>query len=86
MKRPDSFSLSGIECAFGLRELGFALVSREAGRSVLRRGDHVIVVPDVLTLPMEVLDEILTRAEVSYEALVRAVGMVTTQPELPPLP
>jgi hypothetical protein len=82
MTRSDTFALSGAECALALRQLGFDVVHREPGRTLLQRRRHLVIVPDVLVLPASVLDAIIEGADVSYEALLSAVEDAPTQTEL----
>ena len=85
MVRSDSFSLSGAECVVALCELGFAIVQRQAGATLLGRAGHVVVVPDRVVLPSSALDGILSAADVSYGAMLRVLEDLPTQPELPVL-
>jgi hypothetical protein len=71
--RSDTFVLSGAECAVALGELGLDIVGREPGKTILRSRKGLVVVPDVLELPAIVLDAILTSADISFSALLRAV-------------
>jgi hypothetical protein len=80
--RSDCVNLSGAECVVALWQLGFRIVRREAGRTVLRRGQRLLVVPDVLELPSAVLDRIMDEADVSYSALLRVLEELPTLPEL----
>jgi len=82
MVRSDTFSLSGAECVVALCQLGFAVVRREVGATLLGRAGHVVVVPDRLVLPASALDGILSAADVSYGALLRVLDDLPTQPEL----
>jgi hypothetical protein len=62
--------------------LGFIVVAREPGRTLLRSGRHVVIVPDFLRLPTTALDAILREADVSYPTLLRAIDELPTEPEL----
>jgi hypothetical protein len=80
--RSRSATLSGAECVIALWQLGFEILRREPGRTILRGGHRFVVVPDVLVLPAEVLDRIIVEADVSYGALLRAIEEVPTEPEI----
>lgn len=82
MSRPDTFAISGAECVVALCQLGFAVVRRDAGRTVLRSMRSTVIVPDRLVLPRSVLESIVVRAQISYGALLRALEDLPTQPEL----
>jgi hypothetical protein len=82
MSRPDHFALSGAECVIALCSLGFAVVRRQPGRTILRRGKHLVFVPDHLSLPTAVLDTILAQAEISCASLLDAIEDLPTEPEL----
>jgi hypothetical protein len=82
MFRSDTFALSGAECVVALCALGFAVVRRQPGGTILREGSHLVVVPDLLILPGHVLDTIIASADVSYASLLGAVEDLPTQPEL----
>ena len=85
MTRPDTFAISGAECVFALSELGFVVVRREPGRTILRNGRSMVIVPDRLVLPRMVLEAIVERAKVSHGALLSVLEDLPTQPELPRL-
>jgi hypothetical protein len=82
MFRSDTFALSGAECVLALCALGFTVVRRQPGGTILRAGSHVLVVPDMLILPTRVLDTIIADADVSYSTLLGAVEDLPTEPEL----
>jgi hypothetical protein len=82
MVRSDRFALSGAECAFALCSLGFVVVRRQPGRTIMRRGAHLVFVPDRLSLPTSVLDRILQEADVPFAALIAAIEELPTEPEL----
>ena len=85
MVRPDTFSLSGAECVVALCQLGFAIVRRDGGTTLLGRAGHVVVVPNRLELPASALDSILSAADLTYGALLGVLDDLPTQPELPVL-
>jgi hypothetical protein len=78
----DTFVLSGVKCAAALERLGLELVRCEDECSVLPRGTRFIVVPHALALPSVILDDILTRAEMSLDAMLRGTGDLPTEPDL----
>jgi hypothetical protein len=78
----DTFGLSGTECAAALQRLGLELVRCEDECSVLRRGKRFVVVPHALTLPTVILDEILSRADVTLDAILRRLDDIPTRPDL----
>ena len=77
-----TFALSGFECAAALQRLGVELVRREDECSVLRRGRRFIVVPHALALPSAILEEILGRAGVSLDAMLRGLDQIPTETDL----
>jgi hypothetical protein len=81
-ERQETFSLSGSECVIALCQLGFAVMRRLPGRTVLTQRGRFVIVPDVLTLPTKLLDSILLEADLSFATLVRALDEVPTNPEL----
>ena len=78
----DTFALSGFECAIALQRLGVELVRREDEWSVLRRGRRFIVVPHALALPSAILEEILSRAGLTLDAMLRGLDDIPTEPDL----
>ncbi len=82
MARSDTFTLSGSECVGALCALGFEVVRREEGRTILRTRGRIVIVPDLLVLPTTVLDAILASAEVSWLDIFRIVEEIPTEPEL----
>jgi hypothetical protein len=78
----ESFAISGAECVVALCSLGFAVIQREPGRTLLRSDGHLAVVPDRIRLPPAALDTILRDADVSYLTLLRAISDPPTEPEL----
>jgi hypothetical protein len=78
----DTFGLSGTECAAALQRLGLELVRCEDECSVLRRGKRFVVVPHALALPTVILDEILSRADVTLDAILRRLDDIPTRPDL----
>jgi hypothetical protein len=81
--RPDTFAFSGAECVVALCHLGFAVLRREPGRTLLRGAGSLVVVPDSLVLPAEAVDAIVREARVPYDALLRVLVDLPTQPDLP---
>ena len=80
MESSDNIALSGVECVIGLCALGFAVVERHAGETILRRKDQLVLVPDHLNLPASVLGRILEQAEVTADALLDAIDELPTEP------
>ncbi len=78
----DTFGLSGTECAAALQRLGLELVRCEDECSVLRRGRRFVVVPHAVALPTSIIEEIISRADVSLEAMLRGLDDVPTEPDL----
>ena len=78
----DTFALSGSECVVALCGLGFEVVRRQPGLTMLRRNRRLVLVPDVLILPKSLLDAILTDADLSFAALISALDDVPTNPKL----
>lgn len=78
----DTFGLSGSECAAALQRLGLELVRRDEEWSVLRRGRRFVVVPHALALPRAILDEILSRADLSLDTMLRGLDDIATEPDL----
>lgn len=68
------FSISGAECVEALCTVGFRVRRRTAGRTVLARGERLVVIPDALVLPGRLLDDILEQAGVSPESFRTLVG------------
>ena len=64
--------LSGTACVKRLRELGFNVVRRMAGLSVLKRDGHNVLVPEIESLEREMLRAILRSAGVSEAEFYRA--------------
>lgn len=64
--------LSGALCVGRLRELGFKVVRRMNGLSVLKRGDRNVIVPEIESLESEMLRAILRSAGVSDAEFLRA--------------
>ena len=83
MVRRDTFSISGAECVVALCQLGFVVAQREPGRTVLCSRRSLVIVPDHLELPADVLDAIVGGARVSHADLLRAIADLPTQPDLP---
>jgi hypothetical protein len=78
----DSFAVSGAECVVALCQLGLVVARREPGRTILRSGQSIVVVPDLLVLPATVFDTIVDCARVSHAALLSVLEDLPTQPEL----
>jgi hypothetical protein len=78
----DTFGLSGLECAAALQRLGLELVRCEDECSVLRRGRRIVVVPHAVALPAAILHEIISRADVSLDAMLRGLDDIPTEPDL----
>ena len=78
----STFGVSGTECAAALQRLGLELVRCEDECSVLRRGSRFVVVPHAIALPIAILDEILSRADVSLDAMLRGLDDIPTEPDL----
>jgi hypothetical protein len=74
--------VSGAECVEALCAAGFRVRRRAAGQTVLERGSRTLVVPDRLVLPEEVLDTILTEADLSVDRFIWLLGEVTTETEI----
>jgi hypothetical protein len=83
MVRESTFSISGAECVVALCQLGFVVAQREPGRTVLCSRRSLVIVPDRLELPPDVLDAIVVGARVSHDTLLRALEDLPTQPDLP---
>lgn len=82
MARSNTFTLSGAECVVALSALGFEIVRREPGRTIMRTRGRIVVIPDLLVLPSTMLDAILASAEVSALEFFRYVEEMPTEPEL----
>ena len=82
MEASEHFALSGVECVLGLCALGFVVVHRHAGKTLLRRDGQIVFVPDHLLLPVSILDRILEQAEVTASALFEALDEQPTEPAL----
>jgi hypothetical protein len=65
-----------------LARLGFEIVRRQTGSTLLRCRNHLVVVPDLLRLPTAILDRILDQADISYAVLLRCIEELPTDPEL----
>ena len=78
----NTFGLSGVECAAVLQRLGLELVRCEDECSVLRRGRRFVVVPHASALPSAILAEIISRADVSLDAMLRGLDDIPTEQEL----
>ncbi len=78
----DTFALSGFECAAALQRLGVELVRHEDECSVLRRGKRFVVVPHALALPRAILEEILARAGLTLDAVLRGLDSMPTETDL----
>lgn len=76
-------TVSGVECVEALCTAGFRVRRRSAGQTLLERGTRTLVVPDRLVLSPELLDAILTEADLSIERFVWLLGEVTTETEIP---
>ena len=78
-------TISGVECVEALCAAGFRVRRRAAGQTVLEREAQTLVVPDRLVLPPEVLEGILSEADLSIDRFVWLLGEVTTDTEIPVL-
>ena len=76
-------TISGVECVEALCAAGFRVRRRSAGQTVLERGSRTLVVPDRLVLPPDVLDVILSEADLSVERFIWLLGEITTDSEIP---
>jgi hypothetical protein len=75
--------VSGAECVEALCAAGFRVRRRAAGQTVLERAARTLIVPDRLVLPEQVLDSILTEADLSVDRFIWLLGEVTTETEIP---
>jgi hypothetical protein len=80
----DTFALSGNECVVALCELGFEIVRRQPGLTMLQKERRLVLVPDVLVLPKTLLDSILAEADLTYFSLLLALDEIPTNPDLRP--
>jgi hypothetical protein len=74
--------ISGAECVLALILAGFRVERRAAGRTVLMRGDQVVVVPEVLVLSRTLLESILAEAELTHDRFLELLAEETTRPDL----
>lgn len=83
----DNLAISGRECVIALTTVGFSVVRRTEGSTVLRRGDQLAIVPDTLVIANAVLDRILDVADLTIERLVFLISEAPTMRDLgSPLP
>lgn len=78
-------TISGVECVEALCAAGFRVRRRAVGETVLERDARTLVVPDRLVLPPDVLQAILSEADLSEDRFVWLLGEVTTETEIPVL-
>lgn len=78
----DDLEISGLECVSALVLAGFRARRRGSGGTTLERDGTVVIVPDTLVLPANVLDAILTEAAISHERFLELLAEEPTQPEL----
>lgn len=79
----EDMTISGAECVAALCLAGFEVTNRDAGAVTLRgRGGQVVVVPDTIVLPQEMLDGLLEDAALSHERFLRLLSEMPTQPDL----
>jgi hypothetical protein len=76
------FEISGAECVIALSALGFVVVRRQPGRTLLQRKGQLVFVPDYLKLPGPVLTKIVTEAGLDYASLFAAMDELPTEPDL----
>jgi hypothetical protein len=76
------FSISGAECIEVLCCEGFQIAARCPGSTTVMRGLRVIVVPDVVVLPLTVLDAILQEADVSSKRFFALLAVEPTSQEV----
>jgi hypothetical protein len=82
MARAEHFTLSGAECVIALITLGFAVLRRAPGRTILRRREQLVFVPDFLELPNSVLNQILTQTGLDHASLLAAIDDLPTMSDL----
>ena len=61
---------------------GFRVRRRAAGQTLLVRDERTLVVPDRLVLSSELLDAVLSEADLSIERFVWLLGEVSTKTEI----
>lgn len=81
----SSLSISGAECVTALCLAGYRVCRSARGATVLVRAGRMVVVPDALVLPTEVLDALLDDAHLSHERFLALLSDAATQPDLPVL-
>jgi hypothetical protein len=81
--RADHFEVSGAECVIALSALGFVVVRRNPGQTILRRKGQFVLVPDYLRLPRPILTQIVTDAGLDYASLFATMDELPTETDLP---
>jgi hypothetical protein len=78
----SDIEISGAECVLALILGGFKVRRRAPGSTVLERGPHVVIVPDSLVLAPNVLEAILSDAELTHETFLELVSEEPTMPDV----
>lgn len=78
----SEIEISGAECVLALILGGFKVRRRAPGSTVLERGQQVVIVPDALVLAPNVLEGILSDAELTHEKFLRLVSEEPTMPDI----
>src|SRR4051812_3998364 len=82
MTRSETFAISSAECVLALGQMGFVVVRREPGNTVLASERAIVRVPDVLVVSPDLLGGILVTARVSHADFFQVLEELTTQQEL----
>ena len=78
----EAIEISGAECVLALLFGGFEVRKRAPGSTVLSRGTRVVIVPDSLVLAPNVLEAILSDADLTHQKFLDLVSDEPTLPEL----
>jgi hypothetical protein len=78
-----SLSISGAECVSALRLIGFRVLQRSPGGVTLAGlARQIVVVPDVVTLPSDLLEALLDEVDLSHERFLWLLSEAKTLPSL----
>lgn len=75
-------AVSGAECRDALSIAGFTLTSRSLGSVTMRKGDRVVVIPEVAMLCPEELTAMLRDAGVRYSDFLDLLSEAPTDPAI----
>lgn len=81
-----ALEISGAECVSALVLAGFRIEQKTKESTLLARGKHVVIVPDIFVLAPAVLEAILGKAHLSYAEFVELISEEPTLPDHATLP